>query len=220
MNFLPRALCLSALISLASCVQPHQSPNSTSACRPTKTALSLEENLDGMAGRYRLTLVAAFGPRQGKSTPGTLELWRSDTSDRSPDPRYRSLRPTNSNEYMPFVGSASLDFKSVGAAVRSTGGSDPSSRDPMYPGMMVTDDRGFDSDTQRRFREVTIHVSDNRRDNVVVTSILPSTRLLVGRIGEEGLSGTWGSGSFDDTAGGYWCAYRVRPNALAPLTSE
>jgi hypothetical protein len=209
MSSLVRALLVSVVIPVASCAPRPEAPISMSACRPTNEALSLDEKLDGMAGIYRLTLVATFGPQQGKQAGGALELWRSDTSDRSSDPRFRTIRPTNSNEFMPFVGSADLDFKSVGAAVRSTGGSDPSSRDPMYPGMMVTDDRRFDSDTQRRFREVTIHVSDNRRDNVVVTSVLPATSLLVRRIGKDGLFGAWGSGSFDDTAGGYWCAYRL-----------
>ena len=162
-----------------------------------------------MIGVYRLTLVATFGVKKGTSRDGTLDLWRADTSDRSPDPRFRTIRPTNSNEYIPFVGSADLDFKSVGAATRSTGGSDPRSRDPIYPGMLVTDDRSFDPDTQRRVGEVTIRVSDNRRDAIVVTSMLPATRLLVRSIDRSGLFGSWGSGSFDDDSGGYWCAYRL-----------
>jgi hypothetical protein len=181
----------------------------TSECRPTEATAGLDDNLGGMIGVYRLTLVATFGLKKGESRVGTLDLWRADTSDRSPDPRFRTIRPTNSNEYIPFVGSADLDFKSVGAAVTSTGGSDPRSRDPIYPGMMVTDDRGFDSDTQRRVGEVRIHVSDNRRDAVVVTSIMRSTRLLVHGIDRSGLFGTWGSGSFDEDSGGYWCAYRL-----------
>ncbi|HWL39516.1 MAG TPA: hypothetical protein VNO75_04695 [Gemmatimonadaceae bacterium] len=83
--------------------------------------------------------------------------------------------------------------------------------------MMVSDDRGFDPDAQRRYREVTIHVSDNRRDDVVVTSIMPRTSLRVRRIGLDGLFGTWGSGSFEDAAGGFWCAYRLSSRVRTDL---
>jgi hypothetical protein len=78
---------------------------------------------------------------------------------------------------------------------RSTGVGQRHSRSALASGVhivklsAVTDERRFDSDTHRRFTEVTIHVGDNRRDNVVVTSVLPATRLFVQRIAKDGCSG-------------------------------
>ena len=191
---------------LAGCAPQLLSSGSRGACAETQNALGLDQTSGGLSGEYRLTLIAQGGPRRGHTVTGLLTLIPTDTSDRSPDPRFSQIRPVRYVEgFMPYYGHARLELQAVGAGAEK----DITSTDPIYPGAVLTDYRATDPNSHRPWREVEISLggANNRRDGTVVTGWGTSTTLHIREISRGGFRGSWHSGD-EHRVRGFFCADR------------
>lgn len=141
---------------------------------------------DGLAGDYRLTLVATQGAHHGR-IEGTLTLV----------PMPDSLRALGTSQ-VPLVGTTQLPLEEVGALRLG----DVTSRDPLRPGAAVIE-RGTGPG---RTIVVRLGSEANRRDLQRFEG--GYTVLRIHRITEDGFSGLWVSGVMEDEAGGHFCAVR------------
>jgi len=107
---------------------------------------------------------------------------------------------------MPYYGHARIDLNAVGASADQ----DITSLDPIYPGVLVTDFRAINPDTQRPWRavELTLGGANNRRDDLVVTGWAAATILLIQNVIANEFSGSWTSGDVDPVSG-FFCARRL-----------
>jgi len=178
-----------------------------SNCKATPHVLGLERSVNGLAGSYDLTLLATHGPHNGQSSHGSLQLFPADIADRSPNPKFKHIRPVYYGASFPYYGAARIDLSAVGASAER----DITSTDPIYPGVLVTDFRGTDPDNHRPWREVeaTLGGGNNRRDGTVETGWGTSTTLLVRELVPDGFLGSWRSGNSDQTTG-FFCAVRSK----------
>src|SRR4051812_33992159 len=67
------AVSLAALVSAGCPAQPQASP-APAPCAPVRATLAPGARSDGLAGDYRLTLVATRGARSGRSVTGRMRL--------------------------------------------------------------------------------------------------------------------------------------------------
>jgi len=86
-------------------------------------------------GDYELTLTAECGSRAGVSAHGRLALARARRTDASP--RTGETAPEFEDRKVLLYGWTDLDFGAVGAIVYGTPAPPPTSRDPIYPGVLV-----------------------------------------------------------------------------------
>ncbi|MEA2725467.1 MAG: hypothetical protein QOH59_3238, partial [Gemmatimonadales bacterium] len=153
----------------------------------------------GLAGEYRLRLVATSGAKKGAATEGSLRL-----NPQTDSLRYRSRLGggRDSTVLHPLYGAADVDLARIDAvSVGST-----TSLDPMQPGVLVM---------QRRTRggsprgEIILRLGSdaNRRDRQRFDG--GYTALRVRQIGPGRVAGSWASGVRAERAGGYFCATRM-----------
>lgn len=188
------ALALLALGGWTSCrrVVPAESPV---PCASTAGALADGGRADGLAGEWRLTLVATSGARSGASASGRLTLrpFPGDMRPVEPAPGYR----------FSLHGSAALPLDSVGAVAPG----DITRLDPARPGVLAMEWRRtsppppadqitlrFGADANRR--------GPDRFDGAHLTLSLAASA-------EDSFAGVWESAGGDVQAGGYFCARRV-----------
>lgn len=160
-------------------------PGDPSSCAPVESALTAASTLEGMAGRYRLTLVQqGNGPR---AASGLLTL-----RDQAPGSRELAGAST------PLLGFTDLSLEDVSAYPVG----DPSSEDPTAPGVLVLETGGSGG------RSVLLRFGSqaNRRDQVRFDGAY--TVLRVHHIDRDGFAGTWESGISDTEAQGHFCAVR------------
>ena len=178
------------------------------ACEPQASRPLQLRPLPVQAGNYRLTLVATEGPKKGARTAGQLALWRTTAEDRSSSGE-RAVQTDTLRQ--PLYGAVQLAFDSVAAPVgpETAEAPDPSSRDPVHPGVLVFVDRP-PSDSTRAAIVLTIATVSNRRDGV---EVLDGTGigLWVDRGDETGFTGRWKEWGLLKGGRGYFCARRVGP---------
>ena len=178
--------------------QPADPPRAD-LCGPPSGQLSHRATAGGLAGDYRIRLVATTGPRSGASTTGAVRLHPVEDSLRSPAP---VLGIRDSLTVLPLRGAAELEAAAIGATVPG----DPRSGDPMAPGVLVIERHS------RRAGEpasIILRVGSeaNRRDLVRFDGGFLA--LNVRRLDSAGFAGTWASGGGGKAAAGYFCAERT-----------
>ena len=163
-----------------------RAPAPAPPCAEVQGALPAEARAEGLAGDFRLTLVATRSARTGARTTGALHLRRNDAG--------AGPAPAEGVRY-PLYGWAEVAADSVGAVAPG----DVGSRDAARPGVLVI---------QERARIILrLGAEANRRD--VVRFDGAYFTLVPAAIRADGFAGRWNSGVGGQTASGYFCAQRT-----------
>jgi len=155
-------------------------------CVAVEGSLPAGTRADGLAGEFRLTLVATRGPRAGRSASGALHLRRNDGR--------AGPAPAAGVRY-PLYGGAGLSPDSVGAIAPG----DVRSMEAARPGVLVIESPG--SLTLRFGAEV--NGGGPPRFDGAHLALFPAT------LSADRFAGRWDSGTAEQRAGGYFCAVRV-----------
>ena len=190
------------LMALTGCGPRQPEPGSATApvpCTAPSGVLPADASATGLAGTYRLQLVASRGARSGDSTSAELELVPVDDSLQT---RPNTLGVPDTTVRYPLLGWTTIDPAAVGAI--DTGQLE--SRDPAAPGVLV-----IERQTQRTEapREILLRLgaAANRGGRVRFDGgyfVLTVLRLEGGRF-----DGTWASAGGRQGAGGHFCARRT-----------
>ena len=169
-------------------------------CAPVSTDLPPPSSAAGLAGEYRLRLVATSGTKKGAATEGTLRL----------DPHTNSLRygtrpggARDSTVLHPLYGAADVDLALIDAV--SVGNT--TSLDPMQPGVLVIERHAPLGRSPQAEIIIRLGSEANRRDRQRFDG--GYTALRVRQVGPGRLAGSWASGVTAERAAGYFCATRV-----------
>jgi hypothetical protein len=168
----------------------HRTPPVVAAdvpCAPVERSLAAGSHADGMAGDFRLTLVATRGTHTGQSVSGRLRL-------RAVGPQPAPVDPATSVRY-PLYGSAVIALDSVGA----TPSGDIGAMDAARPGVLVIESSTdivvrFGADGNSR----TAQAFDGAYMALFVTALSPTR-----------FAGRWNSGRGavpSQESGGHFCA--------------
>jgi hypothetical protein len=169
-------------------------------CAPVATELPAASSAAGLAGEYRLRLVATSGAKKGAATEGTLRL------DPQTDALLYRTRPGGARDTTvrhPFYGAVDVDLAAIDAvSVGST-----TSLDPMQPGVLIIE--RHDAAGKPAMAEIMMRLGSeaNRRDRQRFDG--GYTALRVRQVGAGGLAGSWSSGVTSERAAGYFCATRT-----------
>ena len=189
------------VVVLRGCAAHRVKDVSPQACLPVaQKQLAAGVHAEALAGQFRLTLVAADGPRAGASVGGDLALTATDSANRvvkmpGTSPRTDAERP--------LLGTAAIALEDVGA-VRV---GDLASSDPSRPGVVVLERRktlATDS-----LLEITLRFGSEANATDVQRFDGGFTALYVQDAHAGGFRGTWSSGVRSPTARGHFCAVRV-----------
>lgn len=169
-------------------------------CSPVvEGGLPVGTTTQGLAGQYRLTLVATGGERSGNTVEGRLWLREQRSELRSLTMPGGGAVP---NATMPLYGATDTDLEGVGALRLG----DPMSLDPMSPGVAVLEQRASDEDARTKIT-MRLGSAANRRDVFAFDGGF--TALYVRWIEEDRFGGTWASGVIGPESEGYFCAVGV-----------
>jgi hypothetical protein len=168
-------------------------------CTPVSTSLPASASAEGLAGEYRLKLVAVAGAKEGAVAEGNLWLLPQDSTRRY---RARLSGNVDSTVVHPLFGAADLDLNPVDAV--AVGRID--SRDPERPGVLVLERHARPGRTP--LAEITLRLGSeaNRPDRTRFDGAY--TALRVQKVGPHGFAGSWGSGVTGERTSGYFCATR------------
>jgi hypothetical protein len=178
--------------------RPAETSSAAGDCTPVKDHLPAGATSEGLAGDYRMRLVATAGPRAGSALDARLLLRPVDDSLQRP-PAVLGLR--DSTTHLPLSGTIALDPGALGAA--RTG--DLVSLHPLAPGVLVLERRPARSDAPAEIM-LRLGADANRRGAVRYDG--GYFALTVRQIGPEGFAGSWASGVGTQVAEGYFCAER------------
>jgi hypothetical protein len=169
-------------------------------CAPVATELPPASSAEGLAGEYRLRLVATSGAKKGAATEGALRL---DAQTAALLYRARPGGARDSTVLHPLYGAADIDLAVIDAV--SVGNT--TSLDPMQPGVLVMERHAPPG--QPPLAEITIRLGSdaNRRDRQRFDG--GYTALQVRQVGPGRLAGSWSSGVTAERAAGYFCATRT-----------
>jgi hypothetical protein len=196
----PGAAVLAVLMLAAAAGCASRNARSAAAeCRPLPDGPPVATSTAGLAGEYRVTLVATRGPRAGRIAEGRLWLAPQDTALQV---LFRVNGAVDSTARMPLIGGTDLDLAAAGAV--PMGGLD--SRDPRRPGVAVLETPGA--------IVLRLGAEANRRD--VVRFDGGYMALYVGATGGAGFAGAWASGVTGPEAEGHFCAVRVSGGGAPP----
>lgn len=185
------ALLLAAGGAAACRAQPSVAP---APCAPVHGQLAAGASAGGLAGEYRLTLVATQGPRAGRSVAGRLRLAAYA----------RPVQDAGGVRY-PLHGSAAIALDSVGALAPG----DIGAANPARPGVRLIEwQRGGGTQPAPR-PQVTLRLGADA--NGAETGRIEGTHmaLFVDSLSPGGFAGRWDSGAEGRRAGGHFCAERV-----------
>jgi hypothetical protein len=151
-------------------------------------------------GTYQMTLTAVQGGKSGNQTSGPLVIRASTCEDRSP-PTGEQIENCRNLCMTPLYGWTSVDLTAVGAAVPRPESSipAPSSRDPLYPGVLELSDCG--QDPKREVQMFVIGSVLNRRDSRFGNDG-PGIVVQVRHAGEGCHGGDWSEGGRGPHAAG------------------
>ncbi|TMC61281.1 MAG: hypothetical protein E6J17_08730 [Chloroflexi bacterium] len=170
-------------------------------CAPSTELLPSDATADGLAGKYRVRIVATAGAKTGAVQDARLLLRPVDDSLRRPS---TVLGLRDSTTRLPLSGSIELDPAAVGAA--RTG--DLLSLDPLAPGVLVLERHPIRPDAPA---EIMLRLGSDANRRGVVRYDGGYFALTVRRIGAGEFAGTWASGVATEGAEGYFCAKRAGP---------
>ncbi len=168
-------------------------------CSPVESRLPAGSTAEGLAGQYRLTLVATRGERSGNTVEG--QLWLHEQRSELRSITIAGVGPIP-NATMPLYGATDTDLEGVGGLRLG----DPMSLDPMSPGVAVLEQRGSEESASTA---ITLRLGSaaNRRD---VQAFDGGFMALYVRWIEEGrFGGAWASGVTGRESEGYFCAVGV-----------
>lgn len=162
-----------------------------------------------VAGEYEVRFVAKAGSRAGACTTGRLWLHQATARDRSP----RTGEGPWVHEHrrgIRYYGAIDFDHQAIGAPIYPGKDSGttilPSSRDPIYPGVLaVAPHRMLPAATL----ELRIGSSGNARNGTIVLDG-DGMALVVLSATKEGFSGEWGPAGVMADGTGVFCAKRLR----------
>jgi len=161
-------------------------------CTAAEGSLPAGATADGLAGEYRLTLVATRGARAGASASGALHLRRNEGG--------AGPAPTPGVRY-PLYGGAEVALDSVGAVAPG----DIRSQAPAGPGVLVMEWRRAGSDRT----EITLRFGADANGDGPPRFDGAHVALSPVTLSADGFAGSWDSGVAEQRAGGYFCAVRV-----------
>ncbi|HET7234466.1 MAG TPA: hypothetical protein VFJ16_30920 [Longimicrobium sp.] len=182
-------LAAAAVAGAASC--PAAQPSAVAAPCAAVAAGSAPVRASGLAGEYRLSLVATRGSRAGTSVAGGLRL-----------AAYAQPAQGPGNVRYPLYGSATLALDSVGAVAPG----DIGSANPSRPGVRVIEWQRSDAASRT---QLTLRFGADA--NGPETGQIEGTRLalFVDSVAPSGFYGRWESGTPDQRSGGHFCAERT-----------
>ena len=188
-----------SLLLGAACRAPSARPD-PQECAPPTSELTSTASTEGMAGEYRLRLVATSGPKTGSAANGKLTL-----QPQRGQLRYRA-RPggvPDSSVVHPLYGSTDVDLAAVDAVLVGSTTSSDSTR----PGVLVVERHARPG--QAPLADIVLRLGSeaNQRERQRVDG--GYTALRVRQMSPVGFSGTWASGIKAEQSAGYFCAERV-----------
>lgn len=180
---------------MAECPGRSPAPAATVACAPVDGELPAGARADGLAGAFRLTLVATEGPRAWQSASGTLRL---EPFGARPLPV-----PAAAGARYPLFGGTDVDLDAVGAVAPGA----VERADAARPGVLVME--WSRPDAPAGTREITLRLGADANHGDRVRFDGAFTALTVASLSADGFAGRWRSGGGDHQAAGYFCAERV-----------
>jgi hypothetical protein len=180
-----------------SCPGRAPAPAAAACARPADGSLAAGTRADGLAGAYRLTLVAERGTRAGSSTSGPLSL---EPFGARPVPV-----PAGEGVRHPLFGGTGVDLQAVGAVALG----DVSPANAARPGVLAME--WARPGAPAGMREITLRLGADANHGDLLRFDAAYTALTVTSLSGDGFGGTWrsGTGGGQAEAGGYFCAERV-----------
>ncbi|HEU0300427.1 MAG TPA: hypothetical protein VFR37_13250 [Longimicrobium sp.] len=170
-------------------------PAPAAACAPVDGRLPVGARADGLAGEFRLTLVATRGARAGQSASGTLRL-------QSFGDRPLPLRAAPGVRY-PLFGGAEVDLAAVGALAPGA----IERADAARPGVLVMEWPQAHGPTGAY--EVSLRLGADANQGSLERFDGTYMSLFLTALSRDGFAGGWESGGGEPVAGGYFCAERT-----------
>ncbi len=186
-------------VALGLCLGCHSRPAGADPrpCAALTSSLPADASTDGLAGRYRLQLVASSGPDSGGAAAGELTLVPYDAASRRRTP---PAGAADSSTLYPLYGATDVSLDAVGAVAGELG-----SLDPAGPGVLVIRMPSRDGAGARVM--LRLGVQANRPGLVRFDG--GYTALRVREIADDGFAGDWESGAPLPRVRGYFCAVRI-----------
>lgn len=164
--------------------------NENAACVPTTDTLLADASAAGLAGEYRITIVATVGPAVGDTARGTLSLQPYAEEMQQMPGAGGAVDP---NFVAPVFGALNVDITRLGAL---------GSVDPNMPGVIVIERVGEPKRILLRLGSEA-----NRRDLQRFDG--GYTVLEVQTLSDDSFAGSWRSEVTRTQAEGFFCAVRV-----------
>jgi hypothetical protein len=185
-------------------IQPRDAPPAGAQpapgdCAPSTERLPSDATADGLAGEYRVRIVATGGVKKGAAQDARLLLQPVEDSLRRLS---TVLGLRDSTTRLPLSGTIELDPSTLGAA--HTG--DLRSLDPLAPGVLVLERHPVRPDAPA---EIMLRLGSDANRRGIVRYDGGYFALTVRRIGAAEFAGTWASGVGTEGAAGYFCAERA-----------
>ena len=174
--------------------------NDNAACAPTTDTLPADASGAGLAGEYRVTIVATTGPALGDTARGTLSLQPyAEEMQQVPG----AGGAVNPNFVTPVFGALDVDITRLGAVRLGALGS----LDPNMPGVIVIERVGGGGGGEPKSILLRLGSEANRRDLQRFDG--GYTVLEVQTLSDDSFAGFWRSGVTRTQAEGFFCAVRV-----------
>lgn len=169
-------------------------------CDPVQTGSIQPGALEHLSGEYDLIMVAWSGSRRGAVASGTLWLARTSSRDQSPSTE-KSAPPGDTAPYT-FFGATDVRLLDVGAPIsvaREALEPHPTSRDPLFPGVLVRQQGGGAT--------LLVSTLHNRRTG---ETWLDGAGIMLPILfaDSQGFGGTWGNYGILADGSGHFCAHR------------
>ena len=196
-------------------IQPQDSPSADARstagdCAPATERLPSDATADGLAGEYRVRIVATAGAKTGAPIPGPNAAIAALVA---------SGLPTREFTFLGFLTKKSGARRKTLAALIAEGRTvvvyespyrtgDLLSLDPLAPGVLVLERHPIRPDAPA---EIMLRLGSDANRRGVVRYDGGYFALTVRRIGAGEFAGTWASGVATGGAEGYFCAERAGP---------
>jgi hypothetical protein len=174
---------------------------SVDTCAAASGQLPTAATAAGLAGEYRLQLMATAGPDSGTSVRGRLELREPPDSLQQPPPML-GIRDTTT--HYPLAGLAELDREALGAT--NTGAL--ASTDPAAPGVLLIERHPARPAAPA---EILLRLGADANRRGLVRYDGGYFALTIRRLDRARFAGTWASGALGASTAGYFCAERTGP---------
>ncbi len=190
---------LAAAATVGCYSQQYPGNGDSGACEPVESSLAASVQTDGLAGEYRLVVIATEGERAGESATGTLRLTPM------PEDQRAFLDPSagggpREGVSVPLYGIASLDVGAVGGVIAG----DLASDDPQRPGVLVVEERAEADGAPRIYVRLGSEGNDRGRQRFDGAYFA----LSVAGVEAGAMFGSWTSGLETMQSSGHFCAYR------------